>query len=71
MYQWGEKYIIQNMDTYNNIQTTLNVESTSIKDTEIYGLLNVMVYSFPSSTIENYIETYIAGGKKSDITPSN
>lgn len=48
MYQWGEKYIIQNMDTYNNIQTTLNVESTSIKDTEIYGLLNVMVYSFPS-----------------------
>lgn len=71
MYEWGEKFIVQNMDIYNNIQTTLDAESASIKDTELYDLLDVMVNSFPSSTTEDYIETYIEAGKNSDVTPSN
>ncbi|WP_226649583.1 hypothetical protein [Microbulbifer variabilis] len=71
MYEWGEKFIVQNMDTYNNIQTTLETESVSIKDTELYELLDVMVNSFPYATTEAYMETYIEGGKSSDGTSSN
>ncbi|WP_231759937.1 hypothetical protein [Microbulbifer elongatus] len=71
MYEWGEKLIVQDMDTYNNIQTTLEEKSASIKDTEIYELLDVMVNSFPYATTEAYMETYIEDGKSSDATPSN
>ena len=66
MYEWGERFIAQNIDNYNNIQSTLEKESTPIKDTAIYELLDVMVNSSPSTTTEAYIETYIEGGKSFD-----
>ncbi|MFS1526320.1 hypothetical protein ACL7TT_19855 [Microbulbifer sp. 2304DJ12-6] len=71
MYEWGEKFIVQNIRTYNNIQATLDTASTSIKNTELYEPLEVMVNSFPSSTTEAYIEKYIEDGKNPDATPGN
>ncbi|MCA0895121.1 hypothetical protein [Microbulbifer agarilyticus] len=71
MYEWGDKFIVQNMNTYNNIQTALETESASIKGTELYELLDVMVNSFPYATTKDYIETYIESGKSSDAIPSN
>ncbi|MBB5213123.1 hypothetical protein [Microbulbifer hydrolyticus] len=71
MYEWGERFIVQNIDNYNNIQSTLEKESTPIKDTAIYELLDVMVNSSPSTTTEAYIETYIEGGKSFDATLGN
>ncbi|WNZ58233.1 hypothetical protein QT397_13130 [Microbulbifer sp. MKSA007] len=71
MYEWGEKFIVQNMDTYNSVQSVLATESAAIKDTKLYDVLDVMVNSYPHSTTEDYIETYIKAGKNSSASPEN
>ncbi|AMX01251.1 hypothetical protein A3224_00460 [Microbulbifer thermotolerans] len=71
MYEWGEKFIVQNMDTYNSLQSVLATESAAIKGTRLYDVLDLMVNSYPYSTTEYYIETYIEAGKNSSASPEN
>ncbi|MCX2832958.1 hypothetical protein [Microbulbifer thermotolerans] len=56
MYEWGEKFIVQNMDTYNSLQSVLATESAAIKGTRLYDVLDLMVNSYPYSTTEYYID---------------
>ncbi|WP_444936429.1 hypothetical protein ACJJIW_00220 [Microbulbifer sp. JMSA004] len=71
MYEWGEKFIVQNMDTYNSLQRVLATESAATKDTKLYDMLDLMVNSYPHSITEDYIETYIEAGKNSSASPEN
>jgi len=59
MYEWGEKFLVQNIETHNMIQNELKEKSAFLKGSDPYKTLDAMVDTILMPSTDYYMKNYI------------